>query len=82
MTSDAGCEAHQRNPKGTTMQNQQHYTVIVHDSKTGKLLGRLCPDGTATSRVIYAAMLDKEQADQIAAEINSGDEFTAKVRKF
>lgn len=64
------------------MNTQQHYTVIVRDAKNGKLLGRLCPDGTATNRVIYAAMLGKEQADQIAAEINAGDEFTAKVRKF
>lgn len=60
----------------------QHYTVIVHDAKTGKLLGRLCPDGTATNRAIYAAMLGKKQAEEIAANINSGDEFTATVRKF
>lgn len=64
------------------MQTQKHYTVIVHDAKSGKLLGRLCPDGTATNRVIHAAMLGKEQAEEIAAEINAGDEFTAKVRKF
>lgn len=63
-------------------QQQQHYTVIVRDAKTKKLLGRLCPDGTATNRVIYAAMLGKSQAEEIAAEINAGDEFTATVRKF
>lgn len=64
------------------MNTQKHYTVIIRDAKTGKLLGRLCPDGTATNRVIYAAMFSKEQAEEIAAEINAGDEFTAKVRKF
>lgn len=66
----------------TTMTAPKYYTVIVRDAKNGKLLGRLCPDGTATNRVIYAAMLGKDQADQIAAEINAGDEFTATVRKF
>ena len=65
------------------MLTRQHYTIIVRDAKNGKLLGRLTPEGTATKRVIYAAMLgSKEQADQIAAEINAGDEFTATVRKF
>lgn len=64
------------------MRTQNHYTVIVRDAKTGKLLGRLCPDGTATNRVIYAAMLGKKQAEEIAADINAGDEFTATVRKF
>ena len=64
------------------MRTQQHYTVIVRDAKTGKLLGRLCPDGTATNRVIYAAMLGKNQAEEIAADINAGGEFTATVRKF
>ena len=64
------------------MQTQKHYTVIVRDAKTGKLLGRLCPDGTATNRVIFAAMLPKDVAEEIAAEINADGEFTAKVRKF
>ena len=64
------------------MRTQQHYTVIVRDAKNGKLLGRLCPDGTATNRVIYAAMLSKNQAEEIAADINAGGEFTATVRKF
>ena len=58
------------------------HTVIVRDAKNGKLLGRLCPDGTTTNRVVYAAMFSKERAEQIAAEINTGDEFTAKARKF
>ena len=60
----------------------QKYTIIVRDAKNGKLIGRLCPDGTATNRVLFAAMFDKDQADEIAADINSGDEFTAKVKKF
>ena len=64
------------------MRTQNHYTIIVRDAKTGKLLGRLCPDGAATNRVIYAAMLGKNQAEEIAADINAGGEFTATVRKF
>lgn len=64
------------------MNTQKHYAIIVRDAKTGKLLGRLCPDGTATNRVIFAAMLSKNQAEEIAADINAGNEFTAKVRKF
>ena len=64
------------------MQTPKRYTVIVRDAKTGKLLGRLCTDGTATKRVIYAAMIPKELAEEIAAEINAGDEFTATVRPF
>ena len=64
------------------MNTEKDYTVIVSDAKTGKRIGRLCPDGTATSRVIYAAMFSKEQAEEIAAEINAGDEFTAKTRRF
>lgn len=58
------------------------FTVIVRDAKTNKLLGRLTPEGTATNRVIFAAMFDRDVADDIAAEINAGDEFTAKVKKF
>lgn len=58
------------------------YTIIIRDAKSGKLIGRLCPDGTATNRVLFAAMFDKDQADEIAADINAGDEFTAKVKKF
>lgn len=58
------------------------YTIIVRDAKNNKLLGRLTPEGTATNRVLFAAMFDKDQADEIAADINSGGEFTAKVKKF
>lgn len=64
------------------MNPQKPYTVIVRDAKNGKLIGRLCPDGTATNRVIYAAMFPKEVAEEITADINAGDEFTATVRKF
>ena len=62
--------------------NNQKYTIIIRDAKNNKLIGRLCPDGTATNRVLFAAMFDKDQADEIAADINSGGEFTAKVKKF
>lgn len=64
------------------------FAVLVRAN--GKLLGRLTPEGGVTNRVIYAAMLDKEQAEQVAEEINNGvnldDEapsnLTAKVIKF
>ena len=62
--------------------NNHKYTIIIRDAKSNKLLGRLTPEGTATNRVLFAAMFDKDQADEIAADINSGDEFTAKVTKF
>lgn len=61
------------------------FTVIVREN--GKLLGRLTPEGSTTNRNIFAAMLTKEQADTIAADINSGNGnlvsgLTATVRKF
>lgn len=64
------------------------FAVLVRSN--GKLLGRLTPEGGVTNRVIYAAMLDKNQAEQVAEEINSGvnldDEapsnLTAKIIKF
>lgn len=62
--------------------SNQKYTIIVRDAKSNKLLGRLTPEGTATNRVLFAAMFDKDQADEIAADINAGGEFTAKVKKF
>lgn len=57
------------------------YAVLVRDAN-GKLLGRLAPDGTAVKRNIYAAMLPKDRAERVAAEINEGGEFQAKAIKF
>ena len=56
------------------------YAVLIREN--GKLLGRLTPEGTATNRNIFAAMLTKEQADEIVEEINSAGTFTAKTIKF
>lgn len=66
---------------GDTTPDHQHYTVIIRD-KSGKLVGRLCPDGTATNRVIYAAILSRATADQVAQQINARGEFAAKVAPF
>lgn len=60
--------------------DHQHYTVIVREK--GRLLGRLCPDGTATRRKIHAVLLSKARAERIAAEINARGEFTARVATF
>lgn len=57
------------------------YAVLCRDLN-GKLLGRLTPDGCATNRNLFAAMFTKDQAQEIAEEINSDGSFTAKVIKF
>lgn len=57
------------------------FAVLVRDLN-GKLLGRLTPDGYVTKRNIFAVMLHKEKAEEIAAEINEAGEFTAKVIRF
>ena len=61
------------------------FAVLVREN--GKLLGRLTPEGGTTNRNIFAAMLTKEQANTISADINSGngnlvDGLSAKVIKF
>ena len=58
-----------------------HFAVIVRE-RGGKLIGRLCPDGTATNRRIFAAVLSQARAESIAAEITAGGEFKAHARKF
>ena len=57
------------------------YAVLCRDLN-GKLLGRLTPDGGAVNRKLFAAMFTKEQAEEIAKEINDAGEFTAKAIKF
>lgn len=58
-----------------------HYAVLCRD-KDGKLLGRLGSDGYAVKRNIFALILGKARAEEIAAEINEAGEFTAKAIKF
>lgn len=58
----------------------KHYSVLVRED--GRLLGRLTPDGTATNRKIYAAVMSYGRAMLIAHEINEGGVFTAKVIPF
>lgn len=65
---------------GDSAPDHEHYTVIVREN--GKLLGRLCPDGTTTNRKVHAALLSLATADRIASEINDAGTFTARVAKF
>lgn len=58
----------------------RHYAVVVREN--GKLLGRLCPDGTATNRKLYAAILSRSRAEQVAEEINQAGEFSAHAIPF
>lgn len=63
--------------------NHKHYTVMCYEN--GKCVGRLAPDGYAVDRKVFAAILRKGRAEQIAAEINETTEttgFSAKVKPF
>lgn len=65
-------------------------TFAVHVYENGKHIGRLTPDGGVTRRVLLAGMFPHEAAEQIAAEINAGQNLaddagtglSAKVRPF
>ena len=68
---------------GDSEPEHKHFTVIVREN--GTLLGRLTPEGYTTNRRIYAAVLSKARAEQIASEINSDPPFpgvTATVKPF
>lgn len=68
---------------GDETPEHEHYAVLVREN--GKLLGRLTPEGTTTSRNIYASVLSKARAEVIAADINDSpmfDGLTAKVIPF
>lgn len=58
----------------------KHFAVLC--SEGGKRLGRLTPEGTTTSRNVFASVLSQAKATQVAAEINSGGVFAAKVIPF
>lgn len=68
---------------GDDAPGHRHFAVVIREN--GKLLGRLCPDGTTSTRNIYASVLSKATAERIAAEINERPPFpgvTAKVAAF
>lgn len=69
---------------GDQAEGHTHYGVLVRDAKTNKLLGRLTPSGHTNHLTVYAMVLSKSRAEEIATEINtkSGDEFIAKAVKF
>ena len=62
----------------------------VHIYRNGKHIGRLSTDGSVVRRILFAAMFPREVAEEIAAEINAGENLTddageglsAKVRPF
>ena len=62
----------------------------VHIYRDGKHIGRLAPDGSVVNRILFAGMFPREVAEEIAAEINAGENLTddagaglsAKVRPF
>ena len=63
--------------------NHKHYTVMCYEG--GKCVGRLAPDGYAVNRKLFAAMLTRDRAEQIAAEINETTAetgFSAKAKRF
>lgn len=66
---------------GDETEGHKHYAVVCRD-KSGKLLGRLTPEGTATNRKLFASILSKARAEEIAAKINADGEFAAKVVLF
>lgn len=60
-----------------------HYAVLLREK--GKLLGRLTPNGGAARNTIYAAILSKARAEEVADEINAKpmiEGLTAKVIPF
>lgn len=65
---------------GCTDSSHDHYTVLCYQD--GVCLGRLGSDGYAVRRKIHAAILGKDRANQIAAEINADGDFTAKIAPF
>lgn len=63
-----------------TEPNHRHYTVMVYEN--GRCLGRLDPSGYTTNRKVFAWILGRQRADEVAAEINAAGELSAKVKPF
>jgi len=57
------------------------YCVQIYEL-SGKWIGRLTPEGGATRLTIYAVMLDKDRAAEVADEINDAGRYLAKARPF
>jgi hypothetical protein len=65
---------------GDETPDHKHFAVSIREN--GKLLGRLAPDGSATKRNIYAAILSESRAQKVTQEINEIPHFQAKVIPF
>ena len=65
-------------------------SYAVHVYRDGKHIGRLTPDGGTTRRVLWAGMFPRKVAEELADDINAGENLTddagaglsAKVRPF
>ncbi|MBF6213148.1 hypothetical protein IU469_30870 [Nocardia puris] len=66
---------------GQTAEGHRHYAVLCRDLD-GRLLGRLTPDGSATTRNVHAAILSKDTATRIARNITAMGAFTARAIPF
>lgn len=58
-----------------------HWAVVVRET-SGKLLGRLTPEGTTTNRNLFAWVMSRAKAEQVAESINNNGEFVAKAIRF
>ena len=68
---------------GDTTPDHKHYAVLIREN--GKLLGRLTPRGGTAHNTIYAAVLSKARATEVAEEINAQPPYpgiTARVIRF
>lgn len=66
--------------ENTTPQHK-HYAVHIRDHH-GRALGRLTPEGTATTRNLYALVLSQKRANQLAANITATGDHHARPIPF
>lgn len=68
---------------GDDAPDHKHYAVLAREN--GRLLGRLTPQGATTNRRLFAAVLSKARAEEIARAITADDTLpgvTAKAIPF
>ena len=54
---------------GDAARGHKHYAVLIREN--GKPIGRLTPRGGTARNTIYAAVLSKARATEVAEEINA-----------
>ena len=68
---------------GDTAPGHKHFAVLIREN--GKSVGRLTPRGGTAHNTIYAAVLSKARATEVAEEINTQPPYpgiTAHVIRF